>query len=141
MRYAYLAGPMTGLSYAAANGWRVVVRNALLPRIECLSPLRGITEAQYAAQDAAACQRDFLRDFNDVRCCDLVFVNLLGSTRVSQGTIYEVAWAYAFRKPVVVAIENEGNPHDHPFLIHSQPHFAFTLEEAMEVTRSILLPD
>ena len=57
------------------------------------------------------------RDFNDVKRCDAILVNLLGAKSASLGTVMELGWAYALQKPVVVAIEPIGNPHDrHPMI-------------------------
>lgn len=150
MPTVYLAGGIAGLSFSEAVQWRCEVRDALLPRIECLSPLRGITEDAVAQYNATGrCdgiypfteQAVFRRDFEDVCASDLVFANLLGAKRVSQGTIYELAWAYAFRKRIVVVIEPAGNPHEHVFLRGLQTYRVPDLGTAIEVTRSNLLPE
>jgi len=39
------------------------------------------------------------RDRFDVQTCDLLLVNLLGATSVSIGTMFELAWTDAWRKP------------------------------------------
>ena len=53
------------------------------------------------------------RDRFDATRCDLLFVNLLGAKETSIGTVMEIAWADLLRKPIVLAIEPEGNIHDH----------------------------
>jgi nucleoside 2-deoxyribosyltransferase len=82
------------------------------------------------------------RDFNDVKRCDALLVNLLGykaEDRVSAGTIMELAWAYAFQKPAVVAIEASGNPHDnHPMIHEAMPFRVTTLDEAIDAVAVIL---
>ena len=45
------------------------------------------------------------RDFNDVKTCDIALVYLLGAKQISVGAAMELAWMYAFHKPVVVVIE------------------------------------
>jgi nucleoside 2-deoxyribosyltransferase len=79
------------------------------------------------------------RDFNDVRRCDALLVNLLGAAKPSLGTIMELAWAYAFQKPAVVAIEEKGNPHDgHPMIYEAIPFRVATLDEAITSVAIIL---
>jgi nucleoside 2-deoxyribosyltransferase len=64
-----------------------------------------------------SCQRGITtRDRWDAMRCDALFVNLLGATRVSIGTVMEIAWADAKRIPIVLVMEKEGNLHDHAML-------------------------
>ena len=51
----------------------------------------------------------------------------------------ELAWAYGFQKPAVVAIEAFGNPHDnHPMIHEAMPFRVETLEEAIDSVAIIL---
>jgi nucleoside 2-deoxyribosyltransferase len=97
----------------------------------------------YAKNGAFFTSRGIMtRDFNDVKRCDALLVNLLGykaEDRVSAGTIMELAWAYAFQKPAVVAIEASGNPHDnHPMIHEAMPFRVTTLDEAIDAVAVIL---
>jgi nucleoside 2-deoxyribosyltransferase len=79
------------------------------------------------------------RDFNDVKRCDALLVNLLGLVKPSLGTIMELAWAYAMQKPAVVAIEKTGNPHDnHPMIHEAMPFRVDSLDEAIHAVAVIL---
>ena len=66
--------------------------------------------------------------------------DLLGAERVSIGTVMEIAFAHAYRKPVVAAME-KGNAHEHAMLCEAIGFRCATLEEAADVARAILLPD
>jgi len=79
------------------------------------------------------------RDFNDVKRCDALLVNMLGLEKPSLGTIMELAWAYALQIPAVVAIEATGNVHDnHPMLHEAMPFRVETLDEAIHSVAIIL---
>lgn len=148
----YLAGGIAGLSGAEATDWRDFAFNILdAHSIETLDPMRakGILSSQakistnfndYAPNGAFFTSRGIMtRDFNDVKRCDALLVNLLGLSKPSLGTIMELAWAYALQKPAVVAIEAEGNPHDgHPMIHEAMPFRVTTLDEAIDAVAVIL---
>ena len=56
-----------------------------------------------------------LRDNWMVRQADIIFANLGGVTKISIGTMFEIAWAYMLGKYVVVVMEKD-NPHRHAFI-------------------------
>ena len=148
----YLAGGIAGLSGQSTLDWRQNAAWALTDRgIETLCPMR----AKSALSDQAVISgnyRDYasfgafftsrgimVRDFNDVKRCDALLVNLLGLAKPSMGTIMELAWAYAMQKPAVVAIEAAGNPHDNHPMIHEAISFrATTMDEAIDAVAVIL---
>jgi len=148
----YLAGGIAGLSGNDAMNWRLLARSRFRAYgIETVDPLR----AKEALSGMARISTDFhdyenkgpfftsrgimTRDFNDVRRCDVLLVNLLGLTKPSLGTIMELAWAYALQKPAVVAIETSGNPHDnHPMIHEAMPFRVETLDEAIHSVAVIL---
>lgn len=149
----YLAGGIAGLTGAEAIDWRVDAAGRLFERgVETRDPMRAKRHAwkpddvipragnKYAALGAFFTSRGIMtRDFNDVKQCDALLVNLLGAQHPSLGTIMELAWAYAFQKPVVVAIEAIGNPHDgHPMIHEAMPFRVTTLEEAIHSVAVIL---
>ena len=148
----YLAGAIAGISGADATDWRIDAHVALSYRgIETLDPMRAkLYLAQeptistnfhdYADQGAFFTSRGIMtRDFNDVKRCDALLVNLLGLTRPSLGTVMELAWVYALQKPAVVAIEGRGNPHDgHPMIHEAIPFRVATLDEAIDAVATIL---
>lgn len=144
----YLAGPITGTSYEQTSNWRNSVREQLWPDIECFSPTRGKVWLE-SSKDIADKYDDFVlstqrgvmvRDFNDCKERDLIFVNLLGAQRVSIGTVMEIAWGYAYRKPIVVVMEKTGNVHDHAMIREADILRVETIDEAVVLTRTVLLP-
>ena len=148
----YLAGAIAGLSGADATDWREAAEDLLSTRgIESLSPMRAKSDLSqasrisldfhdYADRGAFFTSRGIMaRDFNDVKRCDALLVNLLGLKKPSLGTIMELAWAYALQKPAVVAIERTGNPHDnHPMIYEAMPFRVETLDEAIDAVAVIL---
>jgi nucleoside 2-deoxyribosyltransferase len=147
----YLAGAIAGLSGADAIDWRnQAVEDLKLRGVEALSPMRAKDVLRnrtisgnfndYKDLGAFFTSRGIMtRDFNDVRLCDAMLVNLLDLEKPSLGTIMELAWAYAFQKPAVVAIEKTGNPHDgHPMIFEAIPFRVESLEEAIDSVAIIL---
>ena len=144
----YLVGPITGLSFEGCTDWREFIKEQLAPDIECYSPLRS---KQYLLQETfvqdsyddyvLSTQRGiYTRDMYDCRNRDLLLVNFLGAQKVSIGSVMEIAWGTAFNKPVVLVIEKKSNIHDHAMIREACPMRVETLEDAMFVTRALLLP-
>lgn len=146
----YLAGPISGLTYDGAEEWRENCRQMLAPSgIKTLSPLRGkdylraIGEidaigAAYAGMGELSSSRGVItRDRYDATRCDIILVNLFGASRISIGTMFEVAWADAKRIPIVCIMEKEGNVHDHMMLREQIGYQVETLEAACHIIRMI----
>lgn len=155
----YTAGPIAGCKWDKAVDWRHWVARQL-PECDVRSPMRGkeflkeledtiITSQpnQYAeiaqkAVDAAVSSQHAIvtRDHWDVATADILLVNLLPSVEVgaaSIGTCFELAWAWYFKKPAVVAMQ-PGNPNNHPFVHEAAYIVVETLEEAIFVARQLL---
>lgn len=145
----YLAGPITGLEYDSAQDWRSQVVDELqVAGIDAFSPLRakeylrtqGALEDQYLDLHPLSSARGIMtRDRYDCTNRDMLFVNLLGAQRVSIGTVMEVAWADLARKPIVLVME-EDNVHRHAMLTEAVGFEVRTLDEAILITKAILLP-
>lgn len=153
VKTVYLAGPISGLSYRESIRWReYVVRQYAFPtggpvKILGFSPLRfksylnGEEVLDHVYPHVLSTQRGITaRDFYDCRNCDLLLVNLLEAPKVSIGTVMEIDCAFQHKIPVVLAMEEEGNPHDHPMIRECVDFRVPTLEEAVEVSKMILLP-
>lgn len=145
----YLAGPVTGLTYSGATDWREYVTRGLDPDITAYSPLRakyylaGLTTIEDSHGDLHVMSTPkaiYARDLYDCRTRDLIFVNMLGATRVSIGTVMEIAWGAAFNKPVVLVMEEKNNLHEHSMLKEACMYRVETLDEGIFVTRALLLP-
>lgn len=145
----YLAGPITGLTYDEGNNWRLDAYKRLMAKgIEAYSPMRakeylrseGVLTGSYSTGLFSSARNIMTRDYDDCRKADLILCNFLGATRVSSGTVMEVAWAYAFRVPLVVVMEEKGNPHEHPMIAESIGFRVDNMEDALYITERILLP-
>jgi nucleoside 2-deoxyribosyltransferase len=150
----YLAGAIAGMQYGTATDWRWAARSELRVRdIETLNPMRAKSALggqndgrishnfnDYARNGAFFTSKGIMtRDFNDVKRCDALLVNLLGLEKPSLGTVMELGWAYALQKPAIVAIEASGNPHDnHPMIHEAMPFRVTTLDEAIDAVAILL---
>lgn len=150
----YLAGPISGCSYAGATDWRdqaicVLARAG----IKGLSPMRAKDYLKSVESDvgfSSTCEEYghlsplsgprgiMTRDRFDATRCGVLLVNLLGASKVSVGTVMEIAWADLRRTPIVVAIEPSGNPHEHAMVNEAIGFRCVTLDEALHVTTAIL---
>lgn len=148
MYLAYLAGSISGCSFEGAVDWREEFIKNLPQDIVGLSPMRGKSYLQNEKNIADAyddsvlsCSRGITtRDFNDCRRSDALVVNVLGATKVSIGTVMEIAWAKSFNIPIIMVIEKEGNVHDHAMIRESIGFRVESLKEAMHVLKVLLLP-
>ena len=146
----YLGGPVDGYSYKESETWRNAVADILLERskgrIEGISPLRYYSFLNGDKEIKGAFESNILgtskaityRDRNDVYTCDLMLVNFLGSKKGSIGTCIEYGWADAWRKPIVVVMDEE-NVHNHPIINEISGFIVRTLDEAIDTTLKILI--
>src|SRR5688572_5234242 len=125
MKTVYLAGPITGLSYGGCVEWRDYAIEELKKfNIKGLSPMRNkeyLKNEQNISHSyessVMSCSRGiFTRDRFDCLTCDLILVNLLGATKVSIGTVMEIAWADSRKTPIILVIEKENNIHEHAMI-------------------------
>lgn len=147
----YLAGPITGLSYNEITSWRNQVSSYLTDvsngRIECYSPLRSkecLSSEQkielFYDHDVTLHPKAIMqRDHFDCMTADLIFVNMLQSKSISVGTVMEIAWSYAYRKPLVLVME-ENNIHIHPMVEQATLYQVGTIEEGAILAKQVLLP-
>ena len=126
----YLAGPITGLSYESATGWRRKVADAL-PMHEVLDPMRGKEDLAGASLLAAGlCTTEMAqRDLADIDRCDVVLVNFQGARQMSVGTVAEIGYAFGRSKKVMVVFDDL---HAHPFLMAMVRWTPWSLEEAID---------
>ena len=149
----YLAGPIAGSTFDEAGHWRDQAREQLARyKIDGFSPLRakgylralGSLSPECAVEgEAGVLSRPkaiMARDFFDANTCDVLLVNLLGATRISIGTVMEVAWAFQKHTPIVCCIEPQGNVHEHAMLSEAIGFRVSSLEEGIAVCTAILDP-
>lgn len=153
----YLAGPISGLDYDDANGWRDQVGKSLAEDgISALSPLRskvylrelGPIKDSYNNEltgddvivNMSTSRGITTRDRFDCMNCDVLLVNLLGTKKVSIGTVMEIAWADANRTPIVLIMEENDNLHDHAMINECVGYRVTTILQAIHVVKSVLGP-
>jgi len=153
----YLAGPITGLSYDNCTDWRDQAMTIFSGAgIDAYSPMRMKTYLlgemnvgdSYEGTVMSSQRGIYARDYYDCRTKDALFVNLLGTrrddenSRVSIGTVMEIAWATAYEKPIILVMEKEPgiNLHNHAMLREACPLWVDTLQEGYKVAKSLLLP-
>jgi len=138
----YLCGPIAGISYKeATNGWRSEISNYLDADIKTISPMRGKDHLKdvesfekrgnYDTNINSTGKAIITRDYFDVKNCDLILANFLGAERVSIGSCFELAWAYAMQKPVVLVID-EKNIHIHDFVLETCGYITHDLRKACD---------
>jgi hypothetical protein len=146
--FIYLGGPITGLTYDETADWRKEVSKKLPPYIKALSPMRAknFLESEKAIKDSyedhpiASKKGIVCRDRNDVKRSDLILFNFLGAKKVSIGSVMEVAWGDAYRKPMIVVMEKD-NIHYHSMLSEVVGFIVPTLDEAVLIATALLLPE
>lgn len=123
METVYLAGHITGLPFATAYGWRQEATERLtLLGYQTLSPMQGEEhrEEQFGTQPLPynydGSRESFMKDSWMIRRADYVLVNLrqgeLAGLPPSVGSMWEIGFAYALNKPIIV-VTHEGS---HPFV-------------------------
>lgn len=151
MKQVYLAGPITGLHFTGAQGWRQHAMEELAQHgIRGLTPLRGKEYLaslasisghgrEYEHMGVLSTPRAVMtRDHFDATRCDVLLANLLGAERVSIGTVMEIAWAHTHHIPVVCAIDDESNPHWHMMVLEAIGFRVPDMRAAIDVTVGIL---
>lgn len=141
----YLAGSIRGLTYSKAANWRLDLAHEIREKITCLSPMRGKRElvGKVITKEVVKASSNPLmgykgivaRDFSDIRRCDAVLVNLLGSTHAI-GTLVEIGYAAALQKPIIVVLE-EDNVHQHPFVTEPASFVVTTLDKAVHILKHL----
>lgn len=142
----YLAGPMSGRTFEEVHAWHVFAATALMEMgWEVLSPMRGklalrgttiqsggYTDPLFTDSGITA------RDQWDVFRCDVLLVNLLWEDTISIGTMIELGWADAMRKPIVVIASPDGVYTNHAIIGKIAAFIVPDVAEALEVMEGLL---
>jgi nucleoside 2-deoxyribosyltransferase len=145
----YLAGPISGCSYEGATNWREEAASVLFDEgIAAFSPMRHkeYLLGEHAIQDSydqhylSTMRAIMTRDFRDATKCDMIITNVVGATKVSIGTVMEIAWGFQARVPVVLVSEGKENPHYHGMIREAIGWEVKTMQEAILIARTTLLP-
>lgn len=152
----YLAGGMSGATWEEADAWRREI-TSLLSDFRCLSPMRckreklklreekgneGLLGDVIEGDPLLSRRGIYCRDFFDCTRSDLVVANLTdctGRNLISIGTMFELAWAWQARTPIVLILpSNTGNKHEHAFVLEAADFRVSGIEEAAEIVRAVL---
>jgi len=141
----YLSGPITGCTYEGCTDWRDKVTKMLPPDIIAVSPMRkqpelkaaGVLTDSYEGKPFTSGKGIVCRDRFDVQRCDVMLVNVLGTTTISKGTLLEVGQGDMRRMPIILAIE-KGNVHEHAMLYNMAGFVVDNLDEAVHIAISVL---
>jgi nucleoside 2-deoxyribosyltransferase len=140
MSWVYLAGAITGHSFKEANAWRTLptftnklVKNGWHP----LSPLEGLDHLKDEKALDAYCEGVdpglvVSKDLDMIDLADAVIANLRIEGPPSIGTMFELGYAYAHRKPIIVIRDDVESVYDHPFIDGTASQIVFHLDGAIE---------
>jgi hypothetical protein len=132
---------MTGLEYDECNDWRIDAKRRLEEvGYAVISPLRGKeylrtggplveTNQQGPYSTNPAIKR---RDKWDVIRCDIILANFEGAKKGSIGSCFELAWGEDHNKFVLVALDNDNNPHNHAFVLECASLVLSTYEACVQ---------
>lgn len=151
----YLAGPISGLTYDEATGWRLQAQEQLAESgIKAISPLSSAVHLRNHKGLLTDCEivpgleclvramstptgvvtRDKFYCLNT----DVMILNLIGSKRVSIGSMVEVGWANARNIPIVLVMEETGNLHEHAFVTECCQFRTTNVNDALRIVKAIL---
>lgn len=120
--YVYMAGPIAGCKYGQANDWRQMFADMLAeinPNIVGVSPLRcepligEVYHTQYDDKRFGTPEAIQAKNFEDVQRCDVTVAFIPEDVtkdvgQPSLGTISEIQWAFALRKPRILISDVPG---------------------------------
>jgi nucleoside 2-deoxyribosyltransferase len=148
----YLAGGIHGLSFEEANGWRSRMRFALQScNIGVINPMRGNDwmnnkrNSECIGKPPKTCNRPWLtsaqailnRDLSDIDRCDAVIMNLTKNDAPKVGTLVELGYAYANKKPIIIFTDDERLDW-HPFIKGMATMVVPNIETAIQEIESLL---
>lgn len=145
----YLAGPITGMLKGAANDWRYEFAEQLKDHgIIGISPLRCeplVGErygGTYADPKFGTARAIASKNLYDVQSCDMTLAFMPATARIdsghlSSGTLIEIGWANAFRKPLVL-VSDDLEAYNHPVVNAACGWVLDNLDDGLEVVLGIL---
>ena len=146
--HVYLAGPIAGCLEGEAKDWRFYADSLLSPyHVRGISPLRCEPAVDGKYDDAESGQFEdkmfgshdaiVAKNWYDLNQCDATLAYLPPDYNLSIGTISEIAWAFAVRKPLVI-VATDPKILNHPMTQVQAGWLLDNLEDACEVLGQIL---
>lgn len=120
-KFVYLAGGISGLTFEEATAWReeltakiLRLGHRVLNPLDGKEHLKGDGQIGHGYKNDPMCTAEaiFTRDTEDIMNSDILFVRL--DTAKSIGTPFEMGYAYALRKKLIVVTKPELATH--PFV-------------------------
>lgn len=145
MKTVYLAGPIAGRTYDEANAWRSEATRWLanhgirgISPLRC-EPLRGQRYGELGHEDPRFGTGRAIASKNlmDVQMCDMTLAYLPQIYGVSLGTLMELAWAHAFRRPTIL-VTDDISLSSHPVVQANASWLVETLQAGLEVAIGVL---
>jgi hypothetical protein len=140
----YLTAPVTGVTDTQGT-WREKMRSSVEPQVRLLDPLAsGMVRTplyRIPGSTLIPSMQEFgaltiARNKEAIQSCDMLVANLLGAHVVSLGSVGEIFWADAFKKPILIVRDALGNPHDHLLLNQIATWTVFDLDGAIRQIRT-----
>lgn len=129
----YLAGPINGISLEVSTTWRAYAKMLLQDvGITALSPMRD--RSHFTTTTA------IVFDYFDLTRASVCLVNFVGASQISIGSMFELAWCYQTRKPVVAVFGEDPLHVAHPFVRAACGFIVPDLDTALDVVKRLLLP-
>ena len=150
-KQVYLGTVITDLTMEEARwSWQPDFEEMLHPHIHSFSPLRGYDHGEvYSGVITTKCYKDnplttdegiVRQDYADVESADALVMMYLGAKARSIGMSGEVAWAWAMHKPIIIIMEESGNPNDHAFIRAQASHRVTSFSKAADILNRLLTP-
>lgn len=141
IKYVYLAGPITGGTDSSITSWREQIKKLVAKDIICLTPTRDVVDTsedrELTIEKIQHGKGIVTRDRMDVARSDLILANFLGANKISIGSVGEIFWADAFRKPILLVIE-DNNPHFHLMVLELAVWRYDNLKDAVHKINTLL---
>ncbi len=153
-KFIYLAGPIAGCNRGEANDWRNFVKGRFIRGIIGISPLRceplikeryddakefSKGRGQYKDKRFGTAQAINSKNWLDTNSCDLVLAYLpleMTVKRPSYGTTWEIAWAKALNKPVIL-VTDDPYVANHPLFSENVNWLFNNLEDATDTINGL----
>lgn len=127
----YAAGPIEGCTMVEALGWRknlafrftkeirqgqVIIYDPMHGKEKLVAPDKKIVPENYRGNSPLATgPAIFHRDIAMIDQCDVVLANFAAANAASKGTLFELGYAFALGKMLIVVSKREGIT-NHPFI-------------------------